>query len=120
MAMNLMDSLADLMTDEQQENFVHNIFYFRSFQSVSRKMKRYQRRTKKTTRMKITYDPKADALYFKLRDASCARTDRYTDDLIVDFGSDGQITGIELLSASHHSDADAIIGSVIKHIDDAS
>lgn len=48
--------------------------------------------------MKITYDPEVDALYIKLRDG-VARTERLTEDLAVDYDSEGAVAGIELLRA---------------------
>ncbi len=48
--------------------------------------------------MKITYDPEVDALYIKLRDG-VARTERLTEDLALDYDSEGVVVGIELLRA---------------------
>ena len=56
--------------------------------------------------MKITYDPEVDALYIKLREG-VARTERLTDDLAVDYDSNGVVVGIELLRAKHAAFADS-------------
>ena len=58
--------------------------------------------------MKITYDPEVDALYIKVRDG-VARTERVSDDVAIDYGADGAVAGIEILSAKDsafaHGDA---------------
>ena len=49
--------------------------------------------------MKISYDPQADALYIQLQDAAEHRVVRLTDDVAVDYGSDDEVLGVEVLNA---------------------
>ncbi len=51
-------------------------------------------------RMKITYDPEAEAMYIRLNDHQVHDTDAVTDDFILDFDSEGNVIGIGLLAAS--------------------
>jgi uncharacterized protein YuzE len=52
--------------------------------------------------MKISYDPKADALYIELRSLAPGSVEnrRLSDDIILDYGPDGNVAGIEVLDAS--------------------
>jgi len=51
--------------------------------------------------MKITYDSQADALSIRLREGKFeCRTVRLTDDIALDFSSEGQLVAIEVLGAS--------------------
>ncbi len=53
--------------------------------------------------MRVTYDEKVDAMYIALEDAkpkSVKQTIALNDDIIVDFGENKKIIGIEILSAS--------------------
>ena len=53
--------------------------------------------------MKITYDPKVDALYFRFVDKSVqVTTQRLTEDIAVNYGPKGEVVGIEVLSAQEH------------------
>ena len=47
--------------------------------------------------MKISYDPKADALYIKVQDAGAARTRRVEDGLLVDLDGGNRLVGIEII-----------------------
>ena len=47
--------------------------------------------------MKITYDPKVDALYIRFKDATVT-TKHLTDDIALDYDSNGNLAGIEILS----------------------
>lgn len=50
--------------------------------------------------MKISYDPQADALYIRLQDGAAEhRVVRLTDDVAVDYGSDDEVLGLEVLNA---------------------
>ena len=49
--------------------------------------------------MKITYDEKADAVYITLKGHGVDRTARVGPDIAIDYGPDGEISGIEILSA---------------------
>ena len=53
--------------------------------------------------MKITYDPKVDALYLRFIDKSVqVTTQRLSEDIAVNYGPGGEIVGIEILSAHEH------------------
>lgn len=68
--------------------------------------------------MKITYDPEADAAYIQIADAiapgEAARqhalidTPNGTTQLTLDFSAEGQLLGIEVLSASQGLPADIL------------
>jgi uncharacterized protein YuzE len=47
--------------------------------------------------VKITYDPKADALYIKLQDGNAARTRKVEDGMLVDVDGGGRLVGIEII-----------------------
>ncbi len=48
-------------------------------------------------KMKIRYDPDADALYIKLRDDEVDHTQEIDENTIVDFNKDGHVIGMEIL-----------------------
>ena len=48
--------------------------------------------------MRITYDPRADALAIELRDVPVARTREVTDTINVDLGKDGRPVVVEILN----------------------
>ncbi len=53
--------------------------------------------------MKIIYDPKVDAIYFRFsRGKKEVTTQRLTEDIAVNYGRHGEVIGIEVLSASEH------------------
>jgi len=52
--------------------------------------------------MKIKYDSEADALYIYLKGRGVDHTVRVGPDLAIDYGPDGEVHGIELLSAREH------------------
>jgi uncharacterized protein YuzE len=52
--------------------------------------------------MRITYDPEADAMYITLKGHGVDHTVRVGADLAIDYGADGEVHGIEILSASRH------------------
>ena len=52
--------------------------------------------------MKITYDPEVDAIYITLKGHGVDHTVRVSEDMAIDYGPDGEIHGIEVLSASKH------------------
>lgn len=52
--------------------------------------------------MKISYDSKADAVYITLKGHGVDHTMRIGPDLAIDYGPDGEISGIEILSAREH------------------
>jgi uncharacterized protein YuzE len=50
--------------------------------------------------MKISYDAQADALYIQLQDRPAEhRVVRLTDNVAVDYGSDDEVLGVEVLNA---------------------
>ncbi|MBI2165143.1 MAG: DUF2283 domain-containing protein [Chloroflexi bacterium] len=50
--------------------------------------------------MKITYDPKADALYIQFQKGKAKQTRKLDGGLLVDFDEDGKVFGIEIIGAS--------------------
>jgi uncharacterized protein YuzE len=53
--------------------------------------------------MKISYDPRVDAAYIRLKEGHReVITHRLTEDVAVNFGPDGSVVGIELLDASKY------------------
>ena len=53
--------------------------------------------------MKIKYDPTVDAIYFRFVEGKReVTTQRLTEDVAVNYGSKGEVVGIEILSASEH------------------
>ena len=54
--------------------------------------------------MKIEYDQQADAMYIRLRAGSVAESDEVHPGVILDFDSEGQVLGIEMLDVSKRTD----------------
>ena len=53
--------------------------------------------------MKISYDPEVDALYIKFIDkATQVMVHRLTEDIAINYGSKGEVVGIEVLSAREY------------------
>ena len=53
--------------------------------------------------MKISYDPRVDAAYIRLRSGRFqVTTHRLTEDVAVNFAPDGSVVGIEVLDASKY------------------
>jgi len=46
---------------------------------------------------KITIDPKAKAIYIKIRDGKVSRTKEFADEIFADLNSDGKLLGVEML-----------------------
>jgi uncharacterized protein YuzE len=59
--------------------------------------------------MRIHYSHEADALYIRLRETAIENTDEITEDIIMDYDKNGQVVGIEILSASERADVQEII-----------
>ena len=60
--------------------------------------------------MRVTYDPKTNALYIYFRDgAKAATTHRVNDDVLVDLDADGQAIGVEVLSVQRLIDEPDLI-----------
>lgn len=52
--------------------------------------------------MKISYDAEADAIYITLKGHGVDRTVRIGPDIAIDYGPDGEVHGIEILSAKEY------------------
>ncbi len=50
--------------------------------------------------MKMNYDPKADALYIKLREGKIEESDEIAEGIIVDYDEKSKPLGIEFLDAA--------------------
>lgn len=50
--------------------------------------------------MTLRYDPEADAAYIKLADGEYDESEEVSPGIVLDFTTDGQVMGIEILSAS--------------------
>ena len=50
--------------------------------------------------MRMNYDPKADALYIRLRKSKIEESDEVSDGVIVDYDASGKPVGIEFLNAA--------------------
>ncbi|EQB63110.1 MAG: hypothetical protein RBG1_1C00001G0689 [candidate division Zixibacteria bacterium RBG-1] len=50
--------------------------------------------------MKITYDPKADALYIQFRIGKSKNTKKLQDGILVDLDKNGKLFGIEIIGVS--------------------
>jgi len=57
--------------------------------------------------MRIHYSHEANALYIRLKETDIANTDEITEDIIMDY--DGNVVGIEILSASEKADLGQLI-----------
>ena len=54
--------------------------------------------------MKIEYDPKADAMYIRLKAGTVAETDEVRPGVVLDFDAEGKVLGIEMLDVSLRTD----------------
>lgn len=54
--------------------------------------------------MRVEYDPEADAIYIRLRAGEVADSDEVREGVVMDYDADGEVLGIELLSASRQTD----------------
>ena len=60
--------------------------------------------------MQILYDAKTDLLYLRLDERKQQVTNtRLSEDIVVDFGEDERIVGIEILEASKHLNLEALL-----------
>jgi uncharacterized protein YuzE len=53
--------------------------------------------------MKLYLDQEADALYLRIDDSKIIESDEVSPGIILDFNSDGQVVGIEMLNLSSRS-----------------
>ena len=49
--------------------------------------------------MKISYDPKVDAMYIRFKNGRYDHTKKITDEILIDMAKDGKILGLEILDA---------------------
>ena len=54
--------------------------------------------------MKIEYDPKADAMYIRLKAGTVAESDEVRPGVVLDFDTEGRVLGIEMLDVSLRTD----------------
>jgi len=59
--------------------------------------------------MRIHYSHQANALYIGLKETDIANTDEITEDILMDYDKDGNVVGIEVLSASEKADTKQLI-----------
>ena len=60
--------------------------------------------------MKWTFDASADAAYLAINEAPVARTIELSPNVMIDFDSNGQVLGIEVLEASRTGLSAAVVG----------
>ena len=49
--------------------------------------------------MKISYDPKVDAMYIRFKNGKYDHTKKITEEILVDVTSEGKVLGLEILDA---------------------
>lgn len=49
--------------------------------------------------MKVSYDPKVDAMYIRFKSGKYAHTKKITDEILVDVTGEGKVLGLEILDA---------------------
>lgn len=59
--------------------------------------------------MKIRYSKEADALFIRMSERKIENTEEVSEDLLIDYGSDGSVVGIEILTASERADTDLLV-----------
>ena len=64
--------------------------------------------------MRVEYSEDVDALYITLKDADIVESDEVSNGVIVDYGDDNNIVGIEILWASEKEDIIQLIIQAIK------
>jgi uncharacterized protein YuzE len=60
------------------------------------------------TKLQLTYDPEADALYLSLRPAAPADSVDYEAGVTLDLDAEGNVIGVEILDASERLDREAV------------
>ena len=55
-------------------------------------------------RMKLRYFPETDTLYISLSEQTSVDSDEIAEDVVVDYGKDGRVVGIEIEHASKMMD----------------
>jgi uncharacterized protein YuzE len=64
--------------------------------------------------MKISFDPKHDVLYIKFSEEKIADTIEVDAGILIDYGGEGQMVGIEIVGASNLMKANPLEEIVIK------
>ena len=64
--------------------------------------------------MKISYDPKYDVTYIKFSEGKVIDTIEVEANVLIDYGEDKEIMGIEILSASRMTKANPLDEIIIK------
>jgi uncharacterized protein YuzE len=64
--------------------------------------------------MKISFDPKHDVLYIKFSEEKIADTIEVDAGVLIDYGREGQMVGIEIIGASNLMKANLLEEIVIK------
>ncbi len=71
------------------------------------------------TEMKISYDPKYDVLYLKFTEENVVDTIEVNKGVLIDYGKNGEMVGIEIINASGLIKANPLQEIVIKLQEDA-
>ena len=58
--------------------------------------------------MKLSYDQATDSLYIHLADRPSVDSDEVADGVVLDFGSDGSVVGMDVQHASKNADIDSL------------
>ena len=69
--------------------------------------------------MKISYDPKYDVMYLKLIDGKVVDTIEVEKNILIDYGEQGEMIGIEIINACGHTRTNPLHEIVIKIQDEA-
>ena len=69
--------------------------------------------------MNISYDPNYDVMYLKFNDGKIVDTIEVEANVLIDYGSQGEILGIEIIDASKLTKANPLHEIVIKIQDKA-
>ena len=63
----------------------------------------------KLRKMRISYDPKYDIIYFRFGNAEKVLCKDVDEDITIDVDAQGKLVGIEVLSASEHLDLSLLL-----------
>ena len=66
--------------------------------------------------MKIEYSKTADALYVYFREVEAARSEDVQEGIVVDFGDEGQLVGIEILDVSSRLSVKNLVNVSIENL----
>ncbi len=58
--------------------------------------------------MKLHYYPDTDSLYIDLSPAPSVSSTEVSDDLVIDYGEDGRVVGLDIQHASLHMDLTSV------------